>query len=84
MHYIPFNEPTYVVGTNSNLIMNTSVLRYSYNSMVNPGTMFEYNMETKESKILKEKEVLGGYNKDNYASERFGQREEMEQRFQCP
>ena len=49
--------------------MNTSVLRYSYNSMVNPGTMFEYNMETKESKILKEKEIVGGYNKDNYASE---------------
>ena len=70
MHYIPFNEPTYVVGTNSNLVMNTSVLRYSYNSMVNPGTMFEYNMETKESKILKEKEIVGGYNKDNYASER--------------
>ncbi|MDA8556793.1 hypothetical protein N9K77_01330 [bacterium] len=22
MHYIPFNEPTYVVGTNSNLVMS--------------------------------------------------------------
>ena len=70
MHYIPFNEPTYVVGTNSNLVMNTSVLRYSYNSMVNPGTMFEYNMETKKSEILKEKEVVGGYDKNEYASER--------------
>tara|TARA_B100000780_G_scaffold269080_1_gene227583 strand:- start:121 stop:1140 length:1020 start_codon:yes stop_codon:yes gene_type:complete len=70
VHYIPFNEPTYVVGTNSNLVMNTSVLRYSYNSMVNPGTMFEYNMETKKSKILKEKEVVGGYDKTEYNSER--------------
>ena len=50
--------------------MNTSVLRYSYNSMVKPGTMFEYNMETKKSKILKEKEVVGGYDKNEYASER--------------
>ena len=70
IHYIPFNEPTYVVGTNSNLVMNTSVLRYSYNSMINPGTMFEYNMETKKSKILKEKEVVGGYDINEYASER--------------
>ena len=70
IHYIPFNEPTYVAGTNSNSVMNTSVLRYSYNSMVNPGTIFEYNMETKESKILKEKEVVGGYDKDNYASKK--------------
>ena len=70
IHYIPFKEPTYVVGTNSNLVMNTSVLRYSYNSMINPGTMFEYNMETKKSKILKEKEVVGGYDINEYASER--------------
>lgn len=69
-HYIPFNEPTYVVGTSSNLMMNTSKLRYSYNSMVNPGTMYEYDMLTKENKVLKVKEIVGGYDQSQYISER--------------
>ena len=69
-HYIPFNEPTYVVGTSSNLMMNTSKLRYSYNSMVNPGTMYEYDMLTKENKVLKVKEIVGGYDQSQFISER--------------
>ena len=69
-HFIPFKEPAYVVGTTSNLTMDTSVLRYAYNSMTNPGTVFEYDMNTKKSTILKEKEVVGGYNKNDYVAER--------------
>lgn len=69
-HYIPFNEPAYVVGTTSNLTMDTPILRYAYNSMVNPGTVFEYNMISKEGKILKEKEVVGEYNQNDYVAER--------------
>jgi len=69
-HYIPFSEPTYVVQTSVNLIMETNLLRYTYNSMINPGTVYEYNMNNHERKILKEKEVLGGYNKDKYQSDR--------------
>ena len=71
-HYIPFNEPAYVVGTSSNLTMDSNVLRFAYNSLVNPGTLFEYNMQTKESKILKEKEIVGGYNKNDLFLKEFG------------
>ena len=38
--------------------------------MINPGTVYEYNMNNHERKVLKEKEVLGGYNKDKYQSDR--------------
>ena len=69
-HYIPFNEPTYVAGTSTNLTMDSNVLRFAYNSLVNPGTLFEYNMLSKESKVLKEKEIVGGYNKQEFISER--------------
>ncbi len=68
--YIPFDEPSYVVQTNSNLLMNTNILRFSYNSMVNPGTIYDYNMNQKTTKILKEKEIVGGYEKSKYVSER--------------
>ena len=69
-HYISFNEQSYVVQTSANLLMNTNKLRFSYNSMVNPGTIYDYDMIDKSSKVLKEKEVIGGYNQDNYISER--------------
>lgn len=69
-HFIPFKDPAYVVSTTSNLTMDTSVLRYAYNSMTNPGTIFEYDMNSKKSTILKEKEVVGGYNKNDYVAER--------------
>ena len=70
IYYIPFEEPSYVVQTSANLLMNTNKLRFSYNSMVNPGTIFEYNMDSKIAKSLKEKEIVGGYDKNNYKSER--------------
>ena len=69
-HYISFNEQSYVVQTGANLLMNTNKLRFSYNSMVNPGTIYEYDMSDQSSKVLKEKEVIGGYNKEDYISER--------------
>ena len=69
-HYIPFSEPAYVVGTSTNLTMDSNVLRFAYNSMVNPGTLYEYNMENKESIILKEKEIVGGYNQNEFICER--------------
>ena len=69
-HYIPFSDPTYVVGTSSNLVMNTTSLRYVYTSLVNSGTVFEYDMLSKKTKVLKQNEIVGGYNQDNYISER--------------
>ena len=82
-HYIPFNEPAYVVGTTSNLTMDTPILRYAYNSMVNPGTVFEYNMISKEGKILKEKEVVGGYNQNDYVAERIWATGRTELKYLC-
>ena len=68
--YIPFNESTYIVNTTANLEMQSNTLRLAYNSMVNPGSAYDYNMDNKTTKILKEKEVIGGYNQNDYFSER--------------
>lgn len=69
-HYIAFDEATYEVGTTTNVQFNTSKLRLVYTSMTTPASVIEYDMSTKERVILKEKEVLGNFDKSNYVAER--------------
>jgi len=69
-NYLEFGEPAYVAGMSFNPEFDTNILRYSYASLTTPGSTFDYNMDTKERTLLKQQEVLGGFNKDNYVSER--------------
>ena len=70
-YYLPFNEPTYSAYVGINLDFDTEVLRYGYTSLTQPGSTLEYNMRTKETKLLKQQEVLGGtFDSNNYISER--------------
>ena len=67
---IQFPEPVYSVGLSSNRVFNTNVVRYSYNSLVTPNSVFDYDMTTGKSSLLKETEVPGGFDRKNYKSER--------------
>jgi len=67
---ISFPEPVYSTGLNSNREFNTSVVRYSYNSMVTPNSIFDYDMNTGKSTLLKQTEVPGGFDRTNYTAER--------------
>jgi oligopeptidase B len=49
---------------------DTTVLRYSYTSMVTPSSVFDYDMDTRERVLLKQQPVLGGYDPDDYVTER--------------
>lgn len=69
-HYLDFGEPVYSAMTGINLDFNTNVLRYSYTSLTTPSSMFDYNMDTKTKTLLKQEEVVGGYNVADYQSER--------------
>ena len=70
-YYLPFNEPTYSAYVGINLDFDTEVLRYGYTSLTQPSSTLEYNMRTRETKLLKQQEVLGGtFDSDNYISER--------------
>ena len=68
--YLQFNEEAYVAYPKDNYEFDTSVLRYVYTSMTTPVSTFEYNMKSKESILLKEEEVGGIFNRDDYQSER--------------
>jgi oligopeptidase B len=69
-HRIQFPEPVYAASIAVNREFNTPVVRYSYQSLVTPGSTFDYNMNTQHSTLLKETEVPGGFDRKNYVSER--------------
>ena len=70
-YYLPFDNETYTAFTSINPDFDTDILRYNYNSLNTPTSVIDFNMATKESKILKEQEVLGGkFDKNNYITER--------------
>lgn len=69
-HYLDFGEPAYAAYATSNLEFNSGILRYSYTSMTTPNSVFDYNMESKEKKLLKEQAVLGKFDKADYVTER--------------
>lgn len=67
---IDFGEPAYVAGIGSNPDPNSNMLRYFYQSMTTPPSQYDYSMENAEKKLLKEQEVLGGFDRNNYQTER--------------
>jgi oligopeptidase B len=70
-HYIPFNDPAYMAYTNGNPEFDTETLRYSYTSMTTPNTVYDYNMRTREQKLMKRQEVMDTrFSPDNYVCER--------------
>ena len=68
--YIDFGEQTYTARISVNEEYNTNILRYSYTSMVTPSSTYDYKMDTGELTLLKQSEVVGGYDQDAYHSER--------------
>ena len=49
---------------------DTDLIRISYESPKTPSRIFEYNIKTKEKKIVKEQIIPSGHNRDNYIVER--------------
>ncbi len=69
-HYLDFGEEAYSAGTSINPDFDTDWLRYSYTSLTTPGSTYDYHMSTREKKLLKQQEVVGGYNSTEYQTER--------------
>jgi oligopeptidase B len=69
-HYLDFGEEVYTAGVNVNPNPDTEILRYGYSSLTTPNSVIDYNMTTREKKIMKEEEILGGFDKNNYEARR--------------
>lgn len=69
-HYLDFGEEAYTAYTSINREFDTELLRYAYTSMTTPNSTFDYDMKTKEKTLLKQQEVVGGYDPSAYETKR--------------
>jgi len=69
-HYLDFGEAAYSAGASVNPDFDSEWLRFSYTSLTTPNSVFDYHMPTREKKLLKQQEVVGGYNPSEYNTER--------------
>ncbi len=67
---IPFPDPTYNAGGGINPDFQATKYRYSYQSLAVPASVYEYDVTSGVSTLLKEQEVPGGFDHMNYAAER--------------
>ncbi|MEO6165809.1 MAG: S9 family peptidase [Candidatus Binatia bacterium] len=69
-HYLEFAEPAYRAHLGANMEFDTNILRFDYTSMKTPQSIYDYDMDTGQRRLLKQEEVLGGFNADDYVTER--------------
>ncbi|NOR75337.1 MAG: prolyl oligopeptidase family serine peptidase [Draconibacterium sp.] len=69
-YYIDFEEEVYTVRSNRNMDFDTDIFRFSYTSMTTPNSIFDFNLKTKERELLKQDEILGGFDKNDYETKR--------------
>ena len=69
-HYIDFGEESYMAYTSINPDFDTDIVRVGYTSLTTPNSTYDYNTKTKELELLKQQEVVGDFNAENYDSER--------------
>ena len=73
-HYVDFGEEAYTAYVGTNRVYDSETLRYRYTSMTTPNSTYDYDLNTKEKQLLKQQEVVGGYNPEDYVTERlFGE-----------
>ena len=67
---IEFPEPAYFAGGQANAEFTAKAYRYQYQSLITPPSVYDYNVETHQSTLLKQNEVPGGFDRSHYTSER--------------
>jgi oligopeptidase B len=67
---IGFPEPVYSASPHINREFDTTSFRYAYQSLVTPSSVYEYDIATNNSTLLKQVEIPGGFDRELYASER--------------
>lgn len=69
-HYVDFPEAAYAVFGSGNAEFDTPTLRFNYQSLIQPPAVFDYEVATRQRTLLKQTEVLGGYDPTQYVTER--------------
>ena len=69
-HYLNFGEEAYTSYIGTNPEFESEILRYGYTSLTTPSSVYDYNMKTKEKELLKQQEVIGDFDQNNYETKR--------------
>lgn len=69
-HYLNFGEEVYTAWIGYNPEFNTNLVRYTYSSLTTPTSVYDYDMKSMEKKLLKQTEILGDFNHQNYEAKR--------------
>jgi oligopeptidase B len=69
-HRVAFDEPVYTCAVGGNAEYDTTVVRFSYESLLTPESVYDYDMATRQRELKKRQPVLGGYDRQQYVSER--------------
>ncbi len=70
-HYIGMGEEVYTAWISINPDFDSKLLRFGYSSLTTPNSTFDYDLQTRERRLLKQEEVLGGsFDPANYEAKR--------------
>ena len=69
-HDLDFGEPAWSTGLGANPDPSSGTLRYVYQSLTTPRSVYDYDPATREKTLRKQDQVLGGFDSANYRSER--------------
>jgi oligopeptidase B len=69
-HRVAADEPDYTMALAANAEFETTTIRFSYQSMVTPASVYEYDMDSGERTLLKQQPVLGGYDPGAFEAQR--------------
>jgi oligopeptidase B len=65
-----FHDPVFTVFIGDNREYDTNVLRYDYESMTTPFTVYEFSFVDHKHKLIKQNEIPGGFSSADYVSQR--------------
>ena len=71
---LAFPEPAYEAYMHANPEWDVASIRIGYQSLVTPASVFECNLDTGERVLLKQQEVVGGYDATRFVCERLDAR----------
>jgi oligopeptidase B len=69
-HAIAFTDPAYIVDLEDLPEWDTPILRYTYESLTTPPSIFDYNPANRQACLVKRQPVLGGFDPQHYTSSR--------------
>jgi oligopeptidase B len=69
-HELAFDQPVYSAYLGQNVEFESKTLRFEFESLATPGAVYDFDMVTHAKTLMKQDEVLGGFDEKNYTTER--------------